>query len=99
MQYWKKNEGGITDQTGGTVAPILVLGNYNAPFLIPNVSDTFTVRKPHQKQKKKEKMGGTEKQVLSLKSNLTQEVPLAFAQWENYLHHSYLLRTDLEKGL
>lgn len=23
MQYWKKNEGGITDQAGGTVTPII----------------------------------------------------------------------------
>lgn len=50
MQYWKKNKGGITDQAGGTVTPILALtniGNHNSPFLIPNVSDTFTVGRLH----------------------------------------------------
>lgn len=64
MQYWKKNESGITDQTGGTVTPILALGNHNSPLWIPNVSDNFTVGRPHQKQKKKkEKKRDTEKQL------------------------------------
>lgn len=61
------------DQTGGTVTPILALGNHSSPFLIPNESDTFTVGRLHQKQKKKEKKGGgTEKQLcFKLKKSYT----------------------------
>lgn len=57
MQYREKDEGGIADWAGETVISILVLRDHNSPFLIPNVSDTFTVGKVHQKQKKK-KGGG-----------------------------------------
>lgn len=58
MQYWKKNEGGIRDQTGGIVTPILALGNHNSPLWIPNVSDTFTIGRLYQQQKKKREKGG-----------------------------------------
>lgn len=53
-------------RTGGAVTPISALGDHNSPFLIPNVSDTFTAGRLHQKQrKKKKKKGGrvTEKQL------------------------------------
>lgn len=36
---------------------LLALGNHNSPFLIPNVPDTFTVGRLHQKQKKKREKG------------------------------------------
>lgn len=50
-------------RTGGTVTLILALGNHSSPFLIPNVSDTFTVGRLHLKQREKREKGGTEKQL------------------------------------
>lgn len=54
MQYWKKNKGGIIDQTGGKVIPILAHGNHDSPFLIPSQLEGSTKNK-----RKKEKKGGT----------------------------------------
>ena len=31
-QYWEEDEGGITDQAGGTLLSISVLGDHNSPF-------------------------------------------------------------------